>query len=209
MERPTAVTVIGWTWLGLGGLILAGGLVLAAVFWSALAAPEVLPGAPPLPPEAGSSVAGLLLRAYPVALALLGVVSLVAAWAFLRRKWWARSVLEVLTWLALAYVAASLAVFLAVWLSGPLAPANLRGATLGDVPGILATVAVSSTYVLLLVPLAVMVRMLRSRTVREAMPEPERPEVQEAKAEAEEAEAEKAKVAPSDNANDDEARLRS
>src|SRR5712691_13348262 len=104
MERPTSITVIAWVFIGFGILALLTGLFgLAISFVSPTPSPTPQEAAHmPAPFQLMSSmfnffwlIAGLQLAS--------GALMIWAGVAFLKLRSWARAVLEVFSWLALAY----------------------------------------------------------------------------------------------------------
>jgi len=107
-SRPTAVTVIGWLFVG-GGVLTALGGVMGTVM-SLLV--------PPAPRSAATTHLGqqapFQILAYVTehmlvfvgAQLLFGAVVAVCGFAMLRLRAWSRSVAEAITWLALAYILA-------------------------------------------------------------------------------------------------------
>lgn len=168
--RPTAVSVIGWSWIVLGLLmVVSGGLGLAMVWLMAALgiSPQVLQTTGPGALGVSDWVARHLVS-LSVWQGVIGAVVLYIAIVFMRMQAWARTVLEVLTWAALAYTLGSGVYFAYIWLwggaqSAPLARQigipNLRAI------GIVADVVVT---VIFAVPTYVMARYLRAPVVRDA-----------------------------------------
>ena len=95
-RRPTCVTVIGWVWVVIGGLMCFGAIM--AVLASLMMRDEM---------SQHQANEAIMLRILPV-LALVqivvGLLGLVSGVNFLKLRAWSRPVLEVLSWLLLVYV---------------------------------------------------------------------------------------------------------
>lgn len=151
-KRPTCVTVIGWAWIVLGGLMaMSSAMVgLTVLSWN----DELL-----APPDAP-----FLLRSFPLlvaAQALVGVSGLFAGVQFLKLRAGARTALELLTWLLLVY----LAVFGAWWLFSWTSMAAGRADGFG-LMGALMGVFITAVYG---IPVVIMLRYLRGAKVASAM----------------------------------------
>jgi hypothetical protein len=140
--RPTVVSVVGWAWLVLGVLLVAGGIAAIAIL---LVAPEA------------RSVRGILRIGSATVELPMGVVGFIAARAFLRLAPWSRSALEVLSWLLLVGMLAS-TVGMLLQAGSPEQFGSWMMAGVG-----LVSVLVYGT------PVALMIRSLRSQKVRSAM----------------------------------------
>ncbi len=139
-ERPTGVTVIGWVWIVLGGLMcFAAVLAVTSHFLEG----DILPGM--FIPIAGAVQS------------CVGVFSLYSGIAFLRLKSWSRGVLEVLTWLMLLYVVG----FGAYGLYGILGDFEI-----GYIVLLAGFLGIIGLYVF---ALSVMIKCLRSKRVCEVM----------------------------------------
>lgn len=110
MTRPTSVTVISWVWIVMGILMTLGG---AMGFFSFAMMQEMSGGNPfppdQLPPDFPAEFRPMMLifrnfqfvAAFQVVVAIFAIVSGIY---FLKLRQWARTALEVLTWLALTYI---------------------------------------------------------------------------------------------------------
>lgn len=166
MSRPSSVTVIAWSWIVSGVL-----MVLAAVLtWAAQGAMQQMMGAantampPGLAPALMLSGNAALSAAVQL---ILGLVAIVAGAAFLRLAPWARAALEGLSWLALLYVVGFGISWTYTWftMTAPLrGQGNLQSdfATLGLVVG-------AVIIAILAIPIVAMIKSLRGRVVREAL----------------------------------------
>jgi len=92
-ERPTSVRVIGWFWIIVGGMICTGGMMGVSELLG------IAPGPAQLAEDENQFVKVFLPAAAMLATGLVGIISAIY---FLRLRYWARTVLEVLTWLGLA-----------------------------------------------------------------------------------------------------------
>lgn len=155
-KRPTAVSVIGWFWIIVGGF-----MTLASV--------SVLLQEPPSESliremSKDSSLGAWVFRHY-VLFALLQVavaqVAIVSGIGFLRLRKWARIALEVLSWLGVAFVGAIVVkmIFMAF--------AYCRGCSV-----IVVAMGVAMISAIYLVPLWFILRSLRSQKVRDAVASP-------------------------------------
>jgi hypothetical protein len=111
-ERPAAVTVIGWVWIVYGVVKLLGGL-WGLFVWRFGGVREFFagPGIPAvLPASLAKAFGGFGVAVTVQIVYAFGV--LVAASALLRRRPWARVVIEVLCWIGLCYVT----IFAAGWI---------------------------------------------------------------------------------------------
>jgi len=145
-ERPTAVTVIGWAWIAIGVLSIFTGLMGFSL--QAWAAAYRLPQP------------WLFSVAVPILQVCFGVVGIIAGAGLLSFRPWSRLMLEAMSWLLLVLIVGSMVA--AVLFS--------QGAELGLDPFFL-VVAVFTTLLYGL-PVAFMIRGLRSEKVRRALAPP-------------------------------------
>ncbi|MBI5687642.1 MAG: hypothetical protein HZC54_21435 [Verrucomicrobia bacterium] len=156
-KRPTAVSVIGWFW------IIAGGFLALAAGTSLLHRPNES-----VVNDAAKQHAflGMAARCYAVSGVLLlttGATAIVSGIAFLRLRKWGRTALEVISWLAVAYITVAVVGMIAMmsfYLSGV---SVLFGILLAGISG--------AFY---WVPLGFIIRSLRSKKVRDAVASPPR-----------------------------------
>lgn len=151
--RPTPVTVIGWAWVIVGGMML---LSASLVLIMQIVAP---------PPELAEDVPlawfwrhFALFAVGQVAFSTFGIV---AGRRFLKLERWARGALEVASWIVLGLVLS----FLVVWVlnAGAMLGADDGiGAGVLIVPGVISTLMYAG-------PVGVMIYHLRSERVRNAM----------------------------------------
>jgi len=155
--RPTCVTVIGWAWIILGGLVCVSGIM--AIFNPPMV--SRMSGVQLLAQDRMPTV----LKFFPLfaaALMGLGVLGLISGVKFLRLKAWSRVVLEVLTWLAVLYVV----VFATVWLYAWLSMAHEYGVGVSELMrGLMGTVVIAICGV----PVLIMLMSLRGEKVLNAL----------------------------------------
>jgi hypothetical protein len=164
LQRPKAVTVIGWIWLVLGALSLFKTIV-NSIFWVALQ--PAIPSLVALAARENPMTRYLnpLLEHYGLVLTIQALVAAgvgISAYFLLRMRPWARVAIQAVCWLGLVYIAC----FAVFWLFVMTRTAAVRPR--GQIPpsaGILVCAALA-------VGLAVMVGMLRSRRLRKAFISP-------------------------------------
>lgn len=173
-SRPTAVSVIGWSWVVLGGLMVVSGGLGLAMAWLM----TVLGISAQALQTTGLGELGLSgwvarhLMPLSVWQGVIGAVVLYVAIMFMRLQAWARAVLEVLTWATLAYTVGSGVYFAYVWLGGghqSVAFARQMGIPNLRTVGVVADIVVTVVFA---VPTYVMARYLRAPAVRDAFPGP-------------------------------------
>ncbi len=160
MKRPTGITITAWLWIVMGGF-----------------AYMMISKAGPLPPASGDMPADFktisyLFQYFGVFILLQGVFALIAIWAgvsLLRLKRWARTTIEVLSWIALLYTVGFGIFWVYMWISmtntmpqhgGPIdsGPFQWLGAAMGTI--------ITAIFA---VPLWIMIRYLRGAEVRTAI----------------------------------------
>lgn len=154
-KRPTCVTVIGWAWVVIGGLMVLSP-IMAIVNLAAFGALQR--SGPDTP---------LMLRVLPFLMVIqiaVGTLGLAAGVNFLKLKPWSRPVLEVLTWLLLLYVIGFTVFSIFHWIS--LAEGPDAFALAGAITGIVAGGGIYG------VPLGIMLKYLRGPKVKEALHAP-------------------------------------
>ncbi len=156
-KRPTCVTVIGWVWIVLGGL-MAFSSVMGLMSYLMIEQFAQMQGHPEDFMETG------IFRYFPflaVVQFIVAVTGLISGINFLKLKAWARNVLEALTWLLLVFTVGSGVFWEYQWMSIPVeAPDNFQwfGAVMGAVIVLIYTV-----------PLIIMLVYLRGKRVRSAI----------------------------------------
>ena len=152
-KRPTCVTVIGWVWIIIGGLMCFSSIMvlLSSMMMGGMAQKD-----PNMP---------FIFKIFPllaiiqIAAAALGFVSGIN---FLKLKVWSRRVLEILSWLFLLF----LVVFGIYWEFSLLSMTSRHGLKGFDIIGAVMGAVIISIYV---VPLGIMLKYLRGDKVKNAM----------------------------------------
>lgn len=166
--RPTAITVIGWLFIGCGALAILSGAF--AVVISIVAPPPAEPPAKTADAPLPFQIVGRIFDY----MGLLGAVQIVIAalmiWsgaAFLRLRAWARTVIEAITWLGLLYTLSFGAMWIylvsTIWREAEAAP-DAMNVFFPMFIGMGAAVILSFA-----IPLVVILRVVRGRAVREAL----------------------------------------
>lgn len=161
VERPKAVTVIGWIWLVLAVLWLFRSLVNLVV-WKV-----IQPAAPTLFGVVGTRSPQTwflrpLFEHLTMVMTLQAIISFavgVSAWQFLRLRPWARVAVQTVCWIVIAYVTAFAILWTMVWTRAAGEPETLP--TSGFVAGLVICLALAAGP-------AVMISLLRSSRVRDA-----------------------------------------
>lgn len=168
--RPRAVRYIAWAWI-LTGVINGLG---AAVGWLSAGLLQGLESGGALTPH---SAAALGLAGAPAGHAFwpalgqlaLAVLAVAAGIDFLRLRRWARSALEALCWLSIVYLGIGIVHWWRFW-DAFAASGSVGGITVDLAPYRTSGLIIGSACIAALaVPLGVMIRVLRGRTVREAL----------------------------------------
>lgn len=168
--RPTGVTVIGWSWIILGILMIFSG---AMGLFAYLMLNEAIDGYD-LPPHAPSILGAsvwIFENFVPLIIAqtLIALIAVIGGIQFLRRRVWARVVLEVLSWLSLVYVVGFGIFSITAWLSitGSL-PADQIDVGVGffRIFGIAVVTIITAIFA---VSLGITIKYLRSSIARNAM----------------------------------------
>jgi hypothetical protein len=148
--RPTSVTVIGWVWLILGGYMCVGSALVLLMWLMGQTQAD------------GERTVFLLERLEPLIICtqlVFGAAGFFAGLKFLDLKSWARTVLEVLTWILLVYTVGFGCFWVYTWISQHLSRRLSGRAIVFGAAGILVTCVFA-------VPLAIMLRYLRSQRIR-------------------------------------------
>lgn len=152
-KRPTCVTVIGWAWIIIGGLMCFSSTMVLIVS-------VMIAGAPHADPETAFMFEIFpILAVVQLALAILGLFSGIN---FLKLKAWARPALEGLTWIILIFILGFTFYFVFDWLSMT-SGQELRGF---DIMGAVMGVVIMSIYG---VPVGIMLKFLRGPKIRDAI----------------------------------------
>ncbi len=167
--RPAGISAIAWLWIA-GGILL---LISALLTWAMLSLfGSVLPTAVvPGGARADLELMNTLLRNMGVLVwtqVAIGALSIYAGAQFLKLRPWARTAIEVLTWISLVYVLVNGVYFLYMWES---IVTDLSKQILmdGDALRITGYVTVLTLIVAFAVPLWVMIKYLRGPAVRRAI----------------------------------------
>ena len=169
-KRPTGITITAWLWIAMGGLMILSAVMGGFAYTTIGRMGPLLPPSTEMP--AGFSVMNSIFRYFGVLLLLQGIVALVAIWAgasLLRLKQWARTTIEVLSWIALLYTVGFGIFWVYSWVEmtsqipthgAPTDPVSFR--LMGAVMGVVVTAVFA-------VPLWIMIRYLRGAEVRMAI----------------------------------------
>jgi len=165
--RPTGITVTGWVWVVIGAFMLFSAL-MGGLGYLMMRQPG-MQGADLLREFA---LMNLVFQNFGVLVAVQCVIAVAALWAgidLLRLKAWARSAVEVLSWLGLLWTVGFGVYWIYMWTS-------MTGQAPAEADAFQLMGAVMGTVVTLVfaVPLAIMIRYLRSNEVRQAMSRPAR-----------------------------------
>jgi len=162
-KRPTCVTVIGWVWIIIGGLMCLSAIMV--LFMSVVVGQMLRTD-----PEPDQNVQAIF-RFFPL-LAVsqigVGVLGLVSGINFLKLKSWSRKVLEVISWLLLMYVVG----FGIFWVFSWVSMTSGDGPTGFDMMGTVIGVVITAIYI---VPLGIMLKYLRGDKVKNALIGPAQP----------------------------------
>lgn len=171
-KRPTSITVIGWIFLVSSILmIFSGGLCFIAFSFMKQIAEEMPPISDELPNQ--FQILRIIFQNFGIIALLqvaLAIFVLMASIHFLQLRKWARTALEIITWLGLVYVVGFGIFWVVSWIaitsnipvtegaSGPPPMFDIIGAIMGSI--------VAAVWA---VPLIVVIYFLRGRTIREAV----------------------------------------
>jgi len=160
MPRPTSVTIIGWVWIGVGILLTLSGSLHVAMARVALDWAEE-PGG-----RADTDFPFEWLPATAAAAEILvATVAIVSAICFLRLRAWARTVLEILSWVMFAGLVCFGVGFSIYWAVGAGAFLEQMGWAFVML-GAGLSIAICAFFA---TPFVVMAKFLRSATVRNAV----------------------------------------
>jgi hypothetical protein len=152
-KRPTCVTVIGWAWIILGGLMC---LSATMAFVSSIMIGEMAKDSPGVP---------FIFKIFPlltivqIGVAVLGLFSGIN---FLKLKAWSRNVLEGLTWLLLSFTLG----FMVFWIFNWISMTSGHGSSGFGVMGVVMGVVITGIYG---VPLGIMLKYLRGPKIHNAI----------------------------------------
>lgn len=152
-KRPTCITVIGWAWIVIGGLMC---LSATMALFSSVMIGEIAQNEPDMP---------FIFKIFPLlAIVQIGVavLGLASGINFLKLKAWARSVLEGLTWLLLIFIVG----FMVFWVFSWVSMTSDHGPSSFSIMGAVMGVLIMGIYG---VPLGIMLKYLRGHKVRNAI----------------------------------------
>lgn len=168
--RPPSVPVVSWIWIVSGIFVVVSGVIGMGAL-SDLSGPPAgksLHG-PPTPALAVMAGLSRFLIWTTVVQMLMAVLAIVAGIYYLKLRSWARGVLELLTWVSLAALIGFGFFWPPAWMmtSSRFLPNDgsidlQQVKYIGAIAGVVVMVAAA-------VPLAMMIRSLRSKAVREAI----------------------------------------
>lgn len=169
-KRPTSVTVIGWIFIALAGLMILSSIMAFAVF-SIMKHMGV--DIPPLPAEAPGFVS--IISQNPDLFILLqigfAIFVLITSIQFLRLRSWARTTLEILSWLGFVYLVIFEIYWVSSWISktlGASADENTINLiiVLHRVLGLITNIVYTAAFA---IPIIVIIKFLRGKTIKEAV----------------------------------------
>jgi hypothetical protein len=175
-KRPTGITITAWLWIVMGGLMILSALMGGFAYTTIGKMRPLLPPSTDMP--AGSSVMNSIFQYFGLLLLLQGIVAVLAIWAgvsLLRLKQWARTTIEVLSWIALLYTVGFGIFWVYTWVAmtsqvpthgAPVDPVSFR--LMGAVMGVVVTAIFA-------VPLWIMIRYLRGAEVHMAITDAHQP----------------------------------
>lgn len=172
-KRPTSVTVIGWIYIAVAALMI---LVGAMSFMSFTAIRDmegkgfrIVIDNLAAPFKAISAIFQYF-DLLAVSQILLGIFLVIASIEFLELHAWARTALEILSWLGLILVVGSGIFWVICWISIT-ASASMPGGTarlpgMSNLVGLAVGTAITAVWAL---PLIVVIKFLRGKTIRDAL----------------------------------------
>lgn len=172
-ERPTAVTVIGWLFIGMSGLMIFSALMSFAAFSMMPDMDEAMREMPATMPHQMRGLFGLF-RYFTIISGGQIVVAgftLFAGFRFLQRRAWARTYLEVLSWVSIALLVLYVGWWGYMWVQMTgIFPAEMGncGPPMGLFRG-LGVVMGLFNLAIFATPLGVIIHYLRKDSVRGAM----------------------------------------
>jgi hypothetical protein len=156
-KRPTCVSVIGWTWIILGTLMVFSS-ILALLSWNMIGENAKAD------PEFQQNMHRIMKYFSYIAVTqlLVVIIGLVSGINFLKLKSWSRIILEILTWLFILFIVG----FGIYWEFGWLKMTSGIGPKGFDIMGAVMGVVIIAIYG---VPLGIMLKYLRGDIVKNAM----------------------------------------
>ena len=156
-KRPTCVTVIGWVWIILGAMMCFSAVMglFASLMMNQMA------GADPKM-QADVPVFVRFIPLLALAQVCLAILSIAAGVKFLKLHAWARTALEGLTWFFLTFIVGFGIFWVIMWCS-----TSSRGGPPGF--SIFGTVMGVASLAFYGVPMGIVLKFLRGKTVKQAM----------------------------------------
>ena len=151
--RPTCISVIGWAWIIIGGLMTISALFALIGF---MMMPEEAMEDPNVP-MIFNFIPVIII--FQIAFSLIGIYSGIN---FLKLRQWARSVLEIQTWILLVFTSIFMIYWIYSWVGLSSEIEDMGFSILGAVMGLV----MSAVYI---VPLIIMLRYLRGDKVKKAI----------------------------------------
>lgn len=170
IDRPASVSRVSWIWIVSGALIIISGVMSTGAFSGlpAFMSDEDLPRQVPSVAAVMGGLSHYLVWVTVLQMAM-AVPAIVAGVYYLKLRAWARGILELLTWLSLAVLIGFAFFWPPLWvtLSEHLLPKD--GSIDLERVKVAGAVAGAAVMLVMAVPLAVMIRSLRSKAVRDAI----------------------------------------
>lgn len=169
ITRPAGIAAIAWLWIAGGILLLISALLTWAVL-SLFGSAQLVAVAPGRVP-ADLELINTLLSNMGVLVwtqVAIGALSIYAGVQFLKLRAWARTAVEVLTWVSLVYVIINGAFFLFMWESivTDLSKQMLMDSDALRITGYVTGLTLTAVFA---VPLGFMIKYLRAPVVRQAI----------------------------------------
>lgn len=169
VKRPTGITITAWLWIVMGGLMIFSAVMGGFAY--------TMMGNMSPPPSSSSkmpaefAVMNSIFQYFGVLLLLQGIAAVVAIWAgvsLLRLKQWARTAIEVLSWIAFLYTVGFGIFWIYMWVSmtGHVPAGAAVNVGSFQVMGAITGVIVTAVFA---VPLWMMIRYLRGVEARTAI----------------------------------------
>ncbi len=152
-KRPTSITVIGWAWIVIGGLMLISSV--PALFMSVS-----LNSDPSFQEQEDIPFVFRYFVYFAFLQCLFSVVGIISGVNLLKMKLWARNALEILSWILLV----SLVFFLIYWSINWLSFQEEIPDDSSSYIGLIMAIMITSIYG---VPLIIMIRKLRSKLFKD------------------------------------------
>ena len=150
--RPTCITVIGWAWIVIGGLMAISALLALIGF---VMMPNDALNDPNIP---GIFKYFPILIFFQIAFSILGLYSGIN---FLKLRKWTRITLEIQTWILLLFTSCFMVYWIYSWVGISSNAGDMSFRIIGAVMGLV----MSAIYI---VPLIIMLRYLRGDKVKDA-----------------------------------------